>query len=108
MSQPRKGCDPFGVAANVSFFPRLARWRAQAWAEGLNAFGVMNESLISQVCNYRLTAFEKPLKTVPDTTTWLLAISLKRGVNENAMLFSSTQANAKAIKKPAMLTAMNN
>jgi hypothetical protein len=36
MSQPLRGCGKCFV------FPRLARWRAQAWAEGLNAFGVMN------------------------------------------------------------------
>lgn len=36
----KKCHNPFGVAANVRSLPRLARWRAQAWAEGLNAFGV--------------------------------------------------------------------
>lgn len=38
---------PSGLRQNVSSFPRLARGRAQAWAEGLNAFGVLSESLIS-------------------------------------------------------------
>jgi len=29
----RRRHNPFGVAADISFVPRLARWRAQAWAK---------------------------------------------------------------------------